>query len=255
MQLHLKINNKDISPYVLLPGDLKRVNYIGKFLNDFRIIADNREFRIGVGTYQNRKITVCSTGIGGPSTAIAVEELINAGAKYLVRVGTCGGAWRKEITLGSTVIPTAAVRDEGTTDEYILKGFPAVANFDLVQKLVVSAQKNSCQYFVGINRSHDAFYGSVNSITKWGDYLLDGRWKNFDTPILSSDMECATLFVIASLKNVAAAAILAVNANPELLCERVLGKELVVATEVDEGVTKNIIDKTIQVALQALSTI
>ncbi len=254
-QPHLKITSQDISPYVLLPGDPARVDVIGTYLQDFKIIANNREFKIGTGFYKNKKITVCSTGIGCPSTAIAVTELIAAVAQYLIRVGTCGGAWRQDIPLGSAVIPTACVRDEGTTDEYIPKGFPAVADFEIVSALQKSAERNSTRAFTGINRTHDAFYGSQEAILKWGRYLDEEQWKEFDTPILSSDMETATLYVLASLYGVKAGCILAVNADPEPLKDRLLGRKQTVVTENSEELTKNIIDKTIRTALDAISSL
>ncbi|EKD33379.1 MAG: Uridine phosphorylase [uncultured bacterium] len=253
LQAHIKVNSQQISPYVLLPGDPCRVDSIGKYLDHFIIIANNREFRIGIGSFREKRITVCSTGIGCPSTAIAVEELINAGAKYLIRVGTCGGAWRADIPAGSIIIPTASIRDEGTTIEYLPQGFPAVADFDIVNGLIRSAKKEQTKYFVGINRTHDAFYGVQDAITKWGEYMQNDRWKNSETPILSSEMESAALFIIASLRNVKAGAILAVNANPEPLKNRVLGKEMEVKTEITEDITIQTVDKMIRVALETMA--
>ena len=255
LQPHLKINKQQISPYILLPGDPGRVDTTGAYLDNFKILANNREFRIGVGTYRNKLITVCSTGIGCPSTAIAVEELIDAGAKYIIRGGTCGGAWRADIPAGSLIIPTASIRDEGTTMEYIPQGFPAVADINIVNALTQAAQNESANYFVGINRTHDAFYSTQETITKWGAYMLNERWKNSDTPILSSEMESAALFVVASLRNVKAGAIFAVNANPEPLKDRVLGKEMEVKTEIAEDITRQTVEKIIQVALEAISAL
>lgn len=253
LQLHLKIKKGDIAPCVLLPGDPQRVDIIGKKLKKFKIIQKNREFTIGIGEYKRTSVTICSTGIGGPSTAIAVEELINAGAKVLIRVGTCGGAWRADIPIGSLIIPTASIRDEGTTREYIPEGFPAVADFEVVQALIQSAKNSGQKFNVGINRSHDAFYGNSQAITRWGSYLLEKKWCKSDTPILSSEMESAILFVIASLRNVKAGAILAVNAGPEPLKDRLAGKKETVSTEANSMVTKKIVKKMIIVALNAIN--
>src|SRR3989344_4030348 len=132
---HLKIESRIVPKYILLPGDPSRVDIIGKQLSEFKIINQNREFRTGIGSYNGIKILVCSTGIGNPSTAIAVEELIDAGAKTFIRVGTCGGAWKKNIPNGSFIIPSASIRDEGTTIEYIPQSFPAVADIDVIMAL------------------------------------------------------------------------------------------------------------------------
>jgi len=217
---HLKIKSRQVPKYVLLPGDPNRVDLIGTQLEKFEILNQNREFKTGIGLFNGIRILVCSTGIGCPSTAIATEELIDAGASVLIRVGTCGGGWKANISVGSFIIPCASIRDEGTTIEYIPTGFPAVADFDILHALIKSSKENNEKYFVGINRTHDSFYGSQNSVTKWGEYLRDDKWAKYDTPILSSDMECSALFVLASLKGVKAGAILLANAEPESLRKR-----------------------------------
>lgn len=249
---HLKIESEIIPKYVLLPGDPGRVDIIGKELSQFKIINQNREFRTGIGSYNGIKILVCSTGIGSPSTAIAVEELIDAGAKTLIRVGTCGGAWSKNIPNDSFIIPSASVRDEGTTLEYISQGFPAVADINVVMALKKSSDKENKNSFIGINRTHDAFYGSQNAITKWGQYLLDKKWQGYDSPIISSDMECSALFVVASLKQAQAGAILLANANPEPLIDRIKGKKQKVVTESNQKTTEDNMKKMIQIALEAI---
>lgn len=249
---HLKIESKMVPKYVLLPGDPQRVDIIGKQLKEFKILNQNREFRTGIGTYKNITILICSTGIGCPSTAIAVEELISAGAKNLIRVGTCGGAWRKDIKNGSFIIPTACVRDEGTTLEYIPQGFPAVANNEIVTSLKETAEATKYDYCVGINRTHDAFYGSQKSITKWGQYLLDKNWQKYDTPIVSSDMECSALFVIATLRGVRAGAMLLANADPEPLKDRLLNKKQKVVTESSKEKTEKYMIKMIATTLESI---
>ncbi|MBI4098807.1 MAG: nucleoside phosphorylase [Candidatus Magasanikbacteria bacterium] len=222
MQPHIECRKGDIAPIVLLPGDPKRVNLIGSFLDEYREVADNREFRTITGTYQGVPVSVTSTGIGCPSTAIAVEELIVCGAKILIRVGTCGSAWREEITPLSVVIPTACVRDEGTTIEYIPEGFPAVADTDIVAALTASAQEQGIRFFRGINRTHDSFYAPDRSVAKWGEFYLDQRFNDTPSPILSSEMETSALFVIATLMGVRAGAVLAVDAEPTPLKSMVL---------------------------------
>lgn len=250
---NLKVEKSSINKIVLMPGDPGRVDIIGKKLKDFKIEGNHREFRTGNGIYRGVPITVCSTGIGCPSTAMVTEELINAGAKYLIRVGTCGGAWRKNVKLGSVVIPIASIRDEGTTMEYIPQGFPAVANLEIVNALNNAASGKKVKSFVGINRTHDAFYGSQQAITRWGKYLTEERWQNMkaDTPILSSEMESSALFIIATLRGIKAGAIFAVNGNPEPLLERLQGKSQKVASEANPKASLRVINAMIDIALEA----
>ncbi|MEK9181877.1 MAG: nucleoside phosphorylase [Patescibacteria group bacterium] len=249
---HLKIESKIVPNYVLLPGDPSRVDVFGKQLSDFKIINQNREFRTGIGSYKGIRILICSTGIGSPSTAIATEELIDAGAKTLIRVGTCGGSWKSNIPNGSFIVPSSSVRDEGTTLEYIPQGFPAIADIEVVMALKKSSEKINRNTFVGINRTHDAFYGSQSAITKWGQYLLDEKWKGCDSPIISSDMECSALFVVTSLKGRKAGAILLANANSEPLIDRIKGRKQKVITESSQRKTEKEMKKMIKVTLEAI---
>jgi len=251
-QNHLWISKEEISPLVLLPGDHGRVEKIGKHLEDFRVILRNREFWIGTGSFGGKKVTVCSTGIGCPSTAIAVEELIALGAKVLIRVGTCGGSWRADLKEGSVAIATASVRDEGTTLEYIPLGFPAVADVDVILALRASAERFNVPFAVGLNRTHDAFYGSQDAVLKWGKYLLDERWRKADTPILTSEMESSAIFVISSLHGVRAGAIFAVDANPEPLLARLRGEKQTVVAFDDKARSECTADLAAHIALSAL---
>ena len=249
---HLKIESNLVPKYVLMPSDPGKVETIGQDLLDFKILNQNREYRTGIGTWNGIPVMVCSTGIGCPSTAIATEELIDAGAAVLIRVGTCGGAWQKNIPNGSFIVPTSTIRDEGTTLEYIPQGFPAVADFEVVAALAEAGKGGQNKIVTGINRTHDAFYGSLASITKWGQYLLDDKWKNYDSPILSSEMECAAIFVIASLKGAKAGAILLANADPELLRDRIYGQNQKVVTESSEEETRSNMKKMIKVVLASI---
>lgn len=214
MQPHIECKKGNIASIVLLTGNPRRVEVVGSFLDEYKEIANNREFRTITGNYKGVPVSVASTGIGSPSTSIAVEELIACGAEILIRVGTCGGAWREDIKPLSVIIPTACVRDEGTTIEYIPAGFPAVADLDLIQKLSDSAQKQNIRCYKGINRTHDAFYAPDRSVARWGEFYKDERFKNIISPIISSEMECSALFVVSSLFGVRAAAVLAVDAEP-----------------------------------------
>jgi uridine phosphorylase len=145
LQPHIKCKEGDISKYVLLPGDPGRVLKIAEFLENPKKVSENREFLTYRGNYKGLDITVTSTGIGCPSAAIAVEELANIGAEVFVRIGTCG-VLKEGINYGDVVIPTAAVRAEGTTKEYIEPEFPAVADLDVVNSLISAAKDNNFTY-------------------------------------------------------------------------------------------------------------
>lgn len=254
-QPHILCTKADIAPNVLLPGDPARATYIAKnFLPRAKLIAQNREFTTYTGSYRGIPITVTSTGIGCPSTAIAVEELINCGASLLIRAGTCGGALKKEIQAGSIIIPTASIREEGTTKEYIPTEFPAVADYQVVNALVSAAKEKNYRYYVGINRTHDAFYGQAKNIKTWGSPYLDLRMKSWNYPLLSSEMESSALFIIALMRGVMAGGVLAVNSYPEPLKEIVQGKEFfsVPNTKILTEEAEKSVDRAIQTALNAV---
>lgn len=252
-QQHILITKGQISKYVLLPGDPKRISAFMPYLKNTKIISENREFILMNGKFNNIPVSVLSTGIGCPSTAIAAEEAINAGAQVLIRTGTCGGSWRNDIQAGSLVIPTASIRDEGTTKEYILPEFPAVADFDVVSALKQASANMKIPSYIGINRTHDSFYGASESIKKWGTYLSHPRFQSNETPILSSEMEASALFVIASLRGVKAGAVLAVDASPEPLKERLNNKKLSVKTYDNTQIRDKTVRAMIKTALDAVS--
>lgn len=245
--LHIKVNKTDMADYVLLAGDPARLNVVAKFLNKPKEVFYQREFRIIKGKYQGIKLLAVSTGIGAPSTAIVMEELIRLGAKVFIRIGTCGGAWRSDVKIGSLIIPTACVRGEGTTREYIGLSFPAVADFTVASSLIEAAKKRDLSYYVGINRTHDAFYGNVDDKQNWRKRFKNLNIKN--SPILSSDMETSVLYVLASLRGVKAGAILAVNANPEPLLSKNIENPVIESNKV---ISRKVVGKMINVALDSL---
>ncbi|MBI3984568.1 MAG: nucleoside phosphorylase [Candidatus Levybacteria bacterium] len=237
-----------------MPGDPARAEYIAKkFLSYSKKLSSYREFITYVGFYKGVKIAVTSTGIGSPSTSIAVEEAINLGANIIIRVGTCGGSLKKEIKVGSIIIPTASIREEGTTREYMPAEFPAVADVDVVQALKVAALNLKYNYFVGINRTHDAFYGKSQNLKKWGEIYLNKRMREWYFPLISSEMECAPLFLIGTLRGIKTGAVLAVNANPEPLKDMILNKLRfdVPKSKIYTNEAKLSVDRTIQTALDA----
>jgi uridine phosphorylase len=197
-QPHILCSENDVSPYVLLPGDPKRVLRVAQFLENREEIAFNREYRSVKGFYKGVPVTVVSTGIGGPSMIIALEELINCGGKYYIRIGSAGAA-QTDIAIGDLVIATGAVREDGASAMYVEKNYPAVANFSLLTALVESCLSLEYNFHLGITRSHDSFYI---------DDEAEQMEKANKNKILASDMETASLYTLASLRGVKAASIL-----------------------------------------------
>ncbi len=214
---HLRCSPGDLAPVVLMPSNPAKADRIATMLDGACNVGRYREFVSWTGSWGGLPISTVSTGIGCPSTAIAAEEAIRAGGRLLIRVGTCGGSWRSDIPCGSLIIPTACIREDGTTTEYLPSGFPAVADVDVVTTLRATAEELTLLAFVGINRTHDAYYGSSNGRQRWAQTLDSVRVSMIRQPILSSEMECAVLFLIASLRGIRSGAVLAVNAPPEPL--------------------------------------
>jgi uridine phosphorylase len=205
-QMHIACAPGEIAPAVLLPGDPGRVARMATQLDDAREIAASREFTTITGTTGGVPVTITSTGVGAPSTSIAVEELLNLGARLFIRVGTCGGI-QDATRSGDLVIATGAVRGDGTSPEYIDLAYPAVADPDVTVALRAAAVERGETPHVGVVRTHDAFY--VESLLARGDYRRRVHpWR--DAGVLAIENEAAALFVIASLRGARAAAICAV---------------------------------------------
>ena len=145
VQYHVQLKKGDISDFVILPGDPGRVEFIAEHFDKAELVAENREYKTMTGEYKGRPVTVTSTGIGCPSTAIAIEELANVGASTFVRMGT-SGAMQEYTRVGEKVIATGAVRYEGTSVQYMPIEFPAVASHDMVLALKNSAIKHSLDH-------------------------------------------------------------------------------------------------------------
>lgn len=215
MQYHLSIKEGDVGKYVILPGDPKRCKEIAKYFDKATLVADNREFVTYTGYLKGVKVSVTSTGIGGPSAAIAMEELVKAGADTFIRVGTCGGI-RIDVKSSDIVIGNAAIRAEGTSREYAPIEFPAVSNLEVTNSLVEACEELDHVYHVGVVQSKDSFYGqhepekmpvSNELLHKWD------AWKGLGT--LASEMESAALFIVASYLNVRCGSCYLVVANQE----------------------------------------
>ncbi|MCX6084565.1 MAG: nucleoside phosphorylase, partial [Caldiserica bacterium] len=160
VKYHVRLKQGDVGRYVLLPGDPGRCEVIAKWFDNPVKVAQNREYVTYTGTLLGEKVSVTSTGIGGPSTAIAVEELAMIGAETFIRVGT-SGAMQPDIGIGDLAIVTAAIRDEGTTRQYMPIEFPAVANIDVTLALRAAAEQLHLAFHLGVSQSKDSFYGEV----------------------------------------------------------------------------------------------
>lgn len=199
LAFHLHIKEGDIGRYVLLPGDPARCEKIASYFDDAHFVAQNREYVTWTGSLLGEKVSVVSTGIGCPSTAIAIEELVDVGADIFIRVGS-SGAMQPEARMGDVAIVTAAIRDEGTTSHYLPLEFPAVADVDIVQALRTSAEELGLKYHLGISQCKDSFYGEVERTRMPLADHLEARWKAWVAGgAICSEMESAVLFVLASL--------------------------------------------------------
>lgn len=208
---HLHISKGDVGRYVLLPGDPFRTDIIAAHFDDAKLVAHNREHKTWTGTLDGVPVSVTSTGMGCPSAAIAMEELIKCGADTFIRVGTAGRV--SDVAFDKTldgVINTAAVRDEGTTTQYIPIEYPAVADRHVVDALAVSAKQLGYNFIEGITQSKDSFYGQHEPFNMPNEAYLKARWEAWRRGnVISSEMEAAAIFVISSIRGCRASAVMA----------------------------------------------
>lgn len=214
-QYHIDVGKGDVGRFVILPGEPERSQKIAAYLDDAHLIAQKREFVTYTGYLGGIKLSVTSTGIGGPSAAIAMEELVNCGADTFIRVGTCGGM-QDQVKSGDLVVATGAIRMEGTSKEYAPIEFPAVADIEVVNALTESAKELHKTYHVGVVQSKDSFYGQHDPEKMAVSYELINKWEAWKKlGCLASEMESAALFIVAKLLHVRCGAIFLVMANQE----------------------------------------
>ncbi|MDR2842148.1 MAG: nucleoside phosphorylase [Spirochaetaceae bacterium] len=198
-QAHIKLLPIEGLSSAIIVGDPARVDNIAKLADSSQPLEFNREFKSALVMYKGKKILALSTGIGAPSCAIAVEEAYNIGIRNIIRVGSAGSL-KKDFTLGQLLVCTAAVRDEGLTERYLPKAFPAIASYDLVLKIMQAAKiQNDASVVYGVARSHDGFY--IPNEEKVQEFWAD-------TPAIGEDMETSTLFICGMLKGIKTASIL-----------------------------------------------
>lgn len=202
---HLRIEAKDISPYILTVGDPARAKQVAEHLDNARQVGAWREYHTYTGTYKGLPISAVSHGVGGAGAAICFEELIRIGARTLIRVGTCG-SYVSDLRSGALIIGTGATREDGTSNELVRVEYPALSDFDVTLALRNAAHaRGDVQYVLGVVRSHSAFYHGLtpNPHSYWAEAGAVGI-----------EMELATLAIIASIRRVRAGGIFIVDGNP-----------------------------------------
>ena len=238
-QPHLLVEPGDLADVALVPGDPGRVDRIAGHCTDAETVAQNREYKLVNASYEGRDVTICSTGIGSPSAAIAAEELAAVGVGTFLRVGTTG-ALQSGIEIGDTVVATGAAKDEGTTKRYESATVPAVPDYGVLSALVEAAETRSAPVHVGPIATDDAYYAETDEhVEAWSDAGL-----------LCVEMEAAALFTLARRKGLAAGAICTVDGT---LIEGTQKGE----TEDEElpEKAKNNVDRAIEIALEAAATL
>ena len=197
-QFHIHCVEGEVGRYVFLPGDPGRCEAIASFFDDPVHIGMNREYNIYTGTLLGQKVSVCSTGIGGPSAAIAMEELHNIGADTFIRIGTCGGI-AMDVLPGDVIVATGAVRFEHTSLEYAPIEFPAVPDFGITAALKTASEALGLRTHVGVVQCKDSFYGQHSPEMSPVSYELLQKWESWKRlGVKASEMESAALFVVAA---------------------------------------------------------
>lgn len=235
LQYHIKVTEKDVGKYVLLPGDPGRCESIAKYFDDSQFVSFNREHKIYSGFLNGEKVSVVSTGMGCPSTAIAVEELIKIGCHTFIRVGT-SGAMQPGMKTGEIAIINAAIRDEGTSRQYLPIEFPSVADLNVTNALVHSAASLNLNYHVGVSHTKDSFYSEVEPERmpmaahlkdQWNAYVAGGA--------ICSEMEASIVFILANIYRKRAGAV-----------------TMIIGSDMDTIAKKHNPDDMIKVAISAL---
>lgn len=197
-QPHIQCSKEDIARMIILPGDPARVDRAAEHLDEYKVVAYNREFKSIKGKYKGMEVSIVSTGIGGSSACIALEELIACGGEYFIRIGSLG-AYQNYINIGDLVIPEGAVREEGASRMYICDNYPAVADMEILLNLKKKAVELNYPHYIGIVRSHDSFY--IDNEDEVVSY-----WSR--KGVLGGDMETSALMTLGRLRGVKVGAVL-----------------------------------------------
>ena len=237
-QYHTGVGPGDIGKYVILPGDPKRCSKIAAHFEDAKLVADSREYVTYTGTIDGVKVSVTSTGIGGTSAAIAIDELSKCGADTFIRVGTCGGM-QEDVCGGDIVIANGAIRMEGTSREFAPIEYPAVPDVNVMNALIAAADEAGTKYHVGVVQCKDSFFGQHEPEIMPVSYELTDKWQAWlRMGCLASEMESAALFIAGSFLRVRVGSCFLVVANQErekkgLINRQAHDTELAISTAVD----------------------
>lgn len=214
-QFHIACQPGDVGRFCILPGDPGRCEKIAAYFEDARLVASNREYTTYTGMLHGIPVSVVSTGIGGPSAAIAMEELVALGADTFIRIGSCGGI-DLAVQGGDCVIAQATVRQDGASREYAPLAFPAVADFSVTQALACAADELGIKAHIGVAQSKDSFYGQHRPETMATEEQLKTQWEAWKRlGVLASEMECAALYTVAATRKVRCGGVLQVYWNQE----------------------------------------
>lgn len=209
VEYHIRVKPGEVARYVLLPGDPARAELIAKRFDEAKEIAFNREFRTFTGKAGGTQISVTSTGIGCPSAAIAVEELSKCGADTFIRVGTAG-AVNPKVKVGELVIANAAVREEGTSPQYVPLSYPAVANLEVTNALIEAVRRLKVKHHVGLSVSKDSFYSEAPERAPLAGESAQ-RWKIWQRArVLATEMECSTIYTLCGINGWRGGGVLAI---------------------------------------------
>lgn len=244
--LHIKLDSNDVGKYAIVPGDPARCELIANYLENPKKIQQNREHTTYVGYLEGEKVVVTSTGMGGPSTAICIEELKKCGVDTFLRIGT-GASTSEKVKKGDVVVISGAVRMEGTGLHYLPMEFPAVPDFEMAKTLEECSKKLCYNTIVGISITKDSFYTQIEPETKPVAYELINKWNSYiKGGAVCTAMEEATLFLVAASLNVRAASVL-VSATDYV--------NKVSSDISSSGYPVNYIDRAIQVGIESLRKI
>ena len=235
LQYHIRVNENEVGKYVLLPGDPGRCESIANYFDDPKFVSFNREHKVYTGYIEGEKVSVVSTGMGCPSTAIAVEELVKIGCHTFIRVGT-SGAMQPDMEVGDIAVINAAIRDEGTSRQYLPIEFPAVADMNVTNALVEASQKLGFTFHVGVTHTKDSFYSEVEPDRMPMSTYLKDQWNAYVAGgAICSEMEASIVFILSNIYRKRAGAV-----------------TMVIGSDMDTISKKHDPDGMIRVAVEAL---